>query len=511
MSSAEAPGALFPLSGGWLNIPRPVEVTFGAHFVKATRNAEICAELRSRRFLVAPANLSPVVAGRLRGAVDDAVEGALAMRGALPPSVQLEASLEETVQDQIFRAKALGATGLAIALPPLSSDVRTGVLHGEDADVVCTWLRAAREEHVVVVFDESDRDLRVMAPVPIGEIAGSRTQVEAHAQAIATPSLEGELADASACAEPKGAEAAGPSGMHAAAPTDGLRDERAAVRVANAAECRTHAVELDRARGPKPVAVVEKLFVTRYMPLVGAMLRGEVDLAVKSVADAWRSNFEHSYREGFSALRVTGKRPPMVFDAPEIAARIAKLNGARAMKLILVDAMRFDVGDRAEALMREKLAGHAMCVDRLLLWSALPTTTPTQLTLLARGVEGLRDGEPASDPEPEIARGRAISTLRRERLGTREVMKLDLVEARLRGTGPAFDDRLGGVAEEVATAVSRYVESLPARTLAFVFGDHGFRLSASPDGRSTGGATQGGTSPEEVLVPAYAWLVGGVH
>jgi hypothetical protein len=63
----------------------------------------------------------------------------------------------------------------------------------------------------------------------------------------------------------------------------------------------------------------------------------------------------------------------------------------------------------------------------------------------------------------------------------------------------------------VTSVLARYLESLPPRTLLFIFGDHGFRLPRTPDGRSTGPATQGGASPEEVLVPAYAWLSGGVH
>ena len=63
----------------------------------------------------------------------------------------------------------------------------------------------------------------------------------------------------------------------------------------------------------------------------------------------------------------------------------------------------------------------------------------------------------------------------------------------------------------VATRSGAADGRLPPRTLLFLFGDHGFRLPASPDGRSTGPATQGGTSPEEVLVPGQAWLVGGVH
>jgi hypothetical protein len=227
--------------------------------------------------------------------------------------------------------------------------------------------------------------------------------------------------------------------------------------------------------------------------------------------DAWRQSFEHSYREAFAALRVTGKRPPMVFDAPEIAARIGRLNGARAVKLVLVDAMRFDVGERVGERLKEQLAGRAVCVERSLLWSALPTTTPTQLALLGRGPDGLRDAEPQSEPEPEILRGRAVGTLRRDRVGAREVMKLDLVEARLRSAGAAHDDRIESLAEEVAPILARYMESCPPRTLVYVFGDHGFRLPSSSDGRATGPATQGGVTPEEVLVPAQAWLVGGVH
>ena len=247
------------------------------------------------------------------------------------------------------------------------------------------------------------------------------------------------------------------------------------------------------------------------MPLVGAIARGEVDTAVKSVADTWRMNFEHSYREAFSSLRVTGKRPPMVFDAPDIAGRIGRLNGARVVKLLLVDAMRFDIGERVAQHLTERLAGRAVCVERMLLWSAIPTTTATQAALIARGPEGLRDLDPAHEPDPEIVRGRAVATVRRERLGSREVMKLDLVESRLRGAGIGYDERLESISEEVAQVTVRYIESLPPRTLLFFFGDHGFRLPSSPDGRTTGPATQGGVSPEEVLVPGQAWLVGGVH
>src|SRR6185295_4162404 len=99
------------------------------------------------------------------------------------------------------------------------------------------------------------------------------------------------------------------------------------------------------------------------------------------------------------------------------------------------------------------------------------TTTPAQLALISRGPEGLRDGAPASEPEAGIARGRAVATLRRERVGSRELMKLDLVEARLRAAGPPFAERMEAIAEEVAEVVARFIDSLPPRTLLMVFGD----------------------------------------
>ena len=281
--------------------------------------------------------------------------------------------------------------------------------------------------------------------------------------------------------------------------------------VVRKAEWRTLAAELDAAQGPKPVRTIERLFATRYMPLLGATLRGDSEGGVRRVVDEWRHGFEHSYSDGFAALRASGKRPAMVLDAPEIASRIGRLNGARSIKLALIDAMRFDVAERMNAHLETRLAGQALCVDRCLLWAALPTTTPVQAALIARGPAGLKDAPPSNQGEPDVMRARAVSTLRRERLGPREVMKLDLVEARMAQAGGAYDDRIEAIGEELAAILARFAETLPQRTLLYVFGDHGFRLAPSHDGRGTAAATQGGASPEEVLVPAYAWLVGGVH
>ncbi len=421
----------------------------GVHFAAAPRYADLCAELRARRYLVVP--IAPPGAGRLRHTIDDAVEGALAMRGALPPAVELGAAIEPTLRDQVFRARALGATGLALTLPHLG-DVEGGLLDQADGATLSAWLSAARRAPLLLVLDERDRTARVLAPVPIGDLAGPSPipapdsvppsgAIETGPRALAepppvapppvlsmprrgvmrkrslsTPSAEPELA----VAEPEPVRA-DQAALHQAAalmaavppleppapvitepvveepelpPPPPPTREGAARRAVDAAEWRQHAIELDKARGPKPVSVIERLFAGRYMPLVGAVARGEGDGAVRGVVDAWRTSFEHSYREAYAALRVTGKRPPMVFDAPDLAARIARLNGARATKLVLVDAMRFDIGERVGERLKEKLAGRAVCVERMLLWSALPTTTQTQLGLLARGPDGLRDAEP---------------------------------------------------------------------------------------------------------------------
>ena len=172
--------------------------------------------------------------------------------------------------------------------------------------------------------------------------------------------------------------------------------------------------------------------------------------------------------------------------------------------------MRFDLGERVMSRLKPMLQGRAVCVDRTLLWSALPTTTQVQSMLLARGAEGLRDPLPEVAPEPEVIRGRSLATVRRERLGNKDIFKIDVVEARLRGVGPSFDERLGSIADETSQVVAKFVEASPARTLVFMFGDHGFRMNSDSRG-TTSSATQGGGSPEEVLVPGYAWLVGGVH
>ena len=267
--------------------------------------------------------------------------------------------------------------------------------------------------------------------------------------------------------------------------------------------------QLDEARGPKPLALVEQLFVNAYVPLADAAARGLTGPEAFEVLSTWSASFARSYSDAFDALRLRGKRPMMVLDVVDVSIRLARLHGARSVQLVLVDGLRFELGLRVEERMRSALSQQATMTERLVLWSALPSTTATQLDLIARGPEGLKDFVPAADSNDFVAHGRAASTLRRVRAGNREVLKLDLVESRLSEPGIGRPEQLDELADSVAQVLSASLIKLAPRTLAMVFGDHGFAVD--PKAIDTAKAQHGGASPDEILVPAFAWLVGATH
>src|SRR5262245_56635740 len=156
----------------------------GARFIPAHRVADACAELKARRYVVARA--TPLKAERrrerspergsapppraavgLRGAIEEAVESALAIRGALPPGVSVHADLAICIRDQMLRVRALGATGLAIALPRLGDVLEPGLLDAEDSAVLSAWIRAAPSEALTLLLDDQDRHVAALAPVPL--------------------------------------------------------------------------------------------------------------------------------------------------------------------------------------------------------------------------------------------------------------------------------------------------------------------------------------------------------
>jgi hypothetical protein len=269
---------------------------------------------------------------------------------------------------------------------------------------------------------------------------------------------------------------------------------------------------LDEAQGPKPLTSIEKLFVQAYVPLAEVARRGELSPRARDSLTRFSTGFEKSYKEAFAAAQVTHKRPPMVLDVPSMALRIARIHGARNTLLVLVDGMRFDVALRLERLIQSELRGRIALAERVVLWAALPATTAVQLRLLEKGPQALSaqlDTCDMREAELPVGRGRTASTLRRIRVGGRELHKLDVVQADLTASGLPEVQRLDALAQAAAFPLVQLATSLPAHTLLFIFGDHGFVLPSNETG--TDPAERIGARPEEVLVAGQAWIVGEVH
>lgn len=453
----------------------------------------------------------PSSRGRLREVIEAAIEGALEERGAAPPGLGASTDLDASLSDQLFRARHIGANGFAIYLGPLANVSNlAGALDAEDSAVLRWWVAATRERPVVLLICESNRHLGAYGPpIPLERLLSTKkSAAEAPRPEVeeAAPS-EPVIAPPPNEPPPASVESAPPAPV-AVEPAETKRTPSMRPPLPEPAEWRAWAAELDAAKGPKPLGAIERLFVSRYVPLADVLARGGGDAAAQRTLENWSSSFARSYGEAFGALRITGKRPMMVLDVPQLASRLARLHGARSTQLVLVDGMRFDVGLRVHDLMRAELGADAACTERLLLWAALPTTTPTQLDLLAKGPDGLASFEP-SEREEHFTRGRGLTTLRRVKVGPRDVLKLDVIEARLRDPGPPWPERLEALAQEAAEALVGHARLLQPRTMMFVFGDHGFRIETNDRGSSA--AQQGHATPEEVLVPGFAWIIGGVH
>jgi hypothetical protein len=482
--------------------------------------------------IVEPPELSS--RGKLRDAIESAIEAALESRGAPAPGFADSSDLGATLSDQLYRARAVGARGLSVHIGPLSTMATlAGALDAEDSAVVRWWLAATQDRPVALLIDASNRRLGAYGPP---------TQIE---KLVGTGEVPGATADAGDSQPPASAEiaipvaATGPEPVAEPTPGPVFEDvtdpgqlptaepemlpqpshEAKAPRSASRPdpsppptldECKAWAAELEATRGPKPLSAVERLFTERYVPLSDAVSRGGGDAAVRTTLASWSESFAKSYTEAFGALRVTGKRPLMVLDAPSLATRIARLHGAKSVQMVLVDGMRFDLGMRVERRMHDLVGAHATCTDRLLLWAALPTTTSTQLELIARGPDGLAASHPQSERDVPVLPTRSSGTPRRMRVGSRDMVKLDLAAARLRDSGPGAAERLDALADDVAASLVQHAKSLAPRTLMFVFGDHGFRLDPVEHG-ATGPAVYGGATPDEVLVPAFAWLLSALH
>ncbi len=463
---------------------------------------------RGLRVFTVPVALNELMPGSAPNAI-------VCLETAPPPSVQpavarSAAAMESSQQPPVV--VEIVAPALAVVASPALAEPE-GELEPESDDAVTVVPPAVRTAEVRVTSDVPERSdvpdrsvvaeasdvLEALTPPPSSVSGIDLSPPDVAAFSTHPPVIADALPP-----EPPGAEE-----LFEPSPVPPEPFVRGPLYASADSDWRTWAEELTTARGPKPLSVIERMFVSAYVPLADAVARGIGDASAKQVLATWASSFEQSYREAFAALRVRGKRPSMVLDIPDIALRIGRLHGARRVELICVDGMRFDLGLRVEQRVRWRMAQEVALTERLLLWSALPSTSAVQLELLGRGPEALKTWTGEVSSEIPVARGQNARTPRRVKVGHRDLLKLDLVEARLMAPGDHEAPRLDDLADELAEVLSAQLARLPARTLAIVFGDHGFRLDAMESGSTS--AKSGGASPEEVLVPAFAWLVGGVH
>ncbi len=262
--------------------------------------------------------------------------------------------------------------------------------------------------------------------------------------------------------------------------------------------------QLSQAKGPQPLSSLEKLLTESYLPLASAVALGSLDSRMRDACEDFREHFIRNYTDTFSTFGAAAKRPRMLCDLPDWVGRAARLHGARHTHFLYVSKLRWDLGQLLRGRLEQRLSGKGRIADQSVLWSALPTTTSRQLDLLGRGIEALRDPVDA-DAWSEPVRGRTAETIRRMKIGAREIHKLDIVETRLAEARNRVLPALPAIATELAELSGRYIDTLPNRSLVAIFGDHGFAIDRD------GAVISGGASPEEVIVPVLLVLVGDVH
>ncbi len=440
--------------------------------------------------------------GGLAEHIEEAIEYALRAESAGAAGIAFDRDADARLSDQLFRARRVGRAGLEIHLTALAAlCAPVGGLDAADAHTIAFYTRATEDRPVTLVMDDADRLLPAfVAARPLNEwLAGnSETEAETETESESESESEAEPEPASVSLAQIVAMVSEPPSCEDPAPA--LEEQS---KDPTNGRWHVYAEALDAARGPQTLAAFERLFIQSYLPLASAMDHGLGEPHAVRAREEFRKNFARAYAEALPTFALTGKRPRMVLDAFELAAKMGRSHGARGVQILLVDGMRFDLAAAVCARAAELLEGRASLADRVTLFSALPSTTSRQLEALARGVEALRSAHDAErDAEP--VRGRTADVIRRVRVGSRDLYKLDLVEATLASAGDDAIAMQEELADDTAHAIAKHARMQTSRTLLFVLGDHGFRF----DG---GAANHGGASPEEVIVSAHAFLIGDLH
>lgn len=498
------------------------------------------------------------VNGDLASLVEDQIERVLAEAGVPSPSIAPfwndAADFETRLGHQLFRAKAAGATGITLFVEELSA--RHKVLSAQDSVTLNTLAERTRDAALFVLFDDAlsntlgvrppvsliDMFAREAAPysvkrlalevievvhdvrVPPAGIDESAAVTESNADEAIVAAQEADedmepptlnagndesMEAADAHHEEVTNDQHNPSEAEAAAEGEEtsrldlpLRQSAGAAIATDHESWRAWVLALTAARGTCTLSAFERLFIQSYMPLTEAIEAGLSDPRAIAAHEEFCHNFERSYTEAFPRFAITAKRPKLVLDVFDLASKAARAHGARAAHLVMVDSMRFDVGGIVRNSIVTAMERTASLTEEAVLFASLPSTTRRQLETLSRGLDSLR-GMHEEDIErgDDSLRGRSAEMIRRVRVGHRDLFRLDMIESNLQ-EGLRNRNETAAYAGEI---IAKHANELPPRTLLYVFGDHGFRVDHE------GNVQQGGSSPEEILVPAYAFLIGDFH
>jgi hypothetical protein len=431
--------------------------------------------------------------GGLAEHIEEAIETGLRAHNAGAAGIAFDHDEDARLSDQLFRARRAGFERIKIELTALRAlCAPVGGLDAADAQAVAFYVRATDDRPLELVLDDADKALPAFVVAKtLNEVICPTPEPVAVAKAESVAESESESESE---AEPVAV-------AEAVVASVTVIDELAPGEEDEPVDVSEHVRALEDARGPQTLAAFERLFVQHYLPLAAVVDEGRADGRAIAAREELRRTFARAYTEALPAFALTGKRPRMVLDAFDVATKLTRTHRARTAQVLVVPSLRYDVSGFVAERVSELLGGRAALVDRTTLFSVLPSTTSRQIECLARGLDALRG--PSSERE-DVHANRTSSMVRRIRVGSRDLYKLDLVESTLGEAGNEAVHMMVDLVEDTARAIAKHAHTQAPKTLLLVLGDHGFRFER-------GAAEHGGASPEEVIVSAHAFLMGDLH
>ncbi|MEO7094472.1 MAG: hypothetical protein ABI175_14550, partial [Polyangiales bacterium] len=393
-------------------------------FVTREEAVRLRGALEAARLLVVSlAEVGPGSRARLAEAIDDAIESSLRDRGGAPPGISASSEPGCSLSDQLYRIRQIGRVGLAIDLGPLTAlcDGR-GALEPEDGAALRFLAEATRDRPLVLLLDPSNAQVRLYgAPQPLFDALGLAAPAPPSKPERRAPDAYARAATPTPSPVRTMPPAITPSPTPSPSPVV-LQNEPFESPELTPESLRAAVELLEEVTRATPITGLETAFVEGYAPLRAAILEDRLSLAGIGRAEArtlcaqFATTFSRSYNEALPTFGVTGRHPRMIFELFELAQRCARVHGARSTHVVIVDALRYDLGKRLRHRLGKALARKAVCVEEHVLWSILPTTTAVQLDALVRGEDALKS-RVQPEKETSIIRGRSLDVLRRMRLG----------------------------------------------------------------------------------------------